>query len=95
MVVEKSEHFMMTQPKGIVNCNVISLVHLRCTHYNREILTRVVRNHLILLQEFLSSVSSFLRILFKILRAIWLHQGFGNYQHMHQKFPSQKEKRFV
>ena len=47
MVVKNSKHFMMTQPNGIVNCNVIRCDHLWCPDYHREILTRVVRLHLI------------------------------------------------
>ena len=75
MVVENSEHFMMTQPNGIVNCNVIRCVHLWCSHYHREILTRVVRPHLIhsKISSECNDALSFLAILIKVSRVIQLH----------------------
>ena len=75
MVVENSEHFMMTQPNGIVNCNVIRCVHLWCSHYHREILTRVVRPHLIHseISSECNDALSFLAILIKVSRVIQLH----------------------
>ena len=66
---------MMTQPNGIVNCNVIRCVHLWCSHYHREILTRVVRPHLIHseISSECNDALSILAIQIKVSRVIQLH----------------------